>query len=755
MMDDPTLLVEHVYELFITKYMCLMRDGQLDESDQKILEYLGKNVDDVEIFFYLHAESRVLLNGKPLHNKYINFYTPQDTTDIYTPSKLYIFINVTQPLNLFQGEQAKDSSEECAMRIFFLHSGKDIVTKKLLLCCSKICHHQAVTDLMMENVNCLDPDVCDVFRLSMNAKTVRLDNCSLPATLLDNLLSQLCLASEVNQIYLTNTKVEDSGYYLAGAFNKWGANSTLKWFGLWNCFMSVHVWCKVLRSLSHCASLELLHLSSNIIGEAGMDLAKSFAMWGPKPNITDLRLADCYISVHAWNEILKNLHKFGKLSILDLSKNMLGKAAYQLVESIKEWRPNAPLTTVNLSNCFISRDVSGLILKHLSTMRSLSFLDLTANDLSGNLSNLNIFREEGMYTLSELYLVSTWLNKEDMYHLSHLMETQKFPSLVNLYLQGNIYSNIEQQLQRLIAVCAIHHQRELVITLDHSCSEDTKLKLHHSCKGSQINLYFDSYKSRNQNRSILQCLQSSQNDSVIDLSGTILGVEVMDIVKYLRSWESEVTLQELILRDCKIAPTVCGDLLDALAMCRHITHLDLSGNILGDNGHHLVKTINFWRPTPTLRELDLTDCALPEKVCRPLLSALGHCVMMTDLWMPGNTLTGCLSSFLSKQNYHLPDLKELFVSYTRLNQKDLNSLTKLVQSGKLPQLEELDIGGNYLCRMESELEEFIDVCVTHHQVGLKVNVWYNFLSASLAEKWTKLCQNTCIELDFGSEENVK
>ena len=779
-MDNPILLVEHVYEVFITKYRLLMRDGQLNQSDQKVLECLGKKVDDVKIFFHLYAESSIPLNGKPLHNKYINLCTPQDASGIYTPSRLYIFINVTQCLDVFQADQVDDSSKECAIRIYFLHNRRDKIVKSLLSSCSKICHNQTVTDLLMEKVTCLDLETCNVFHLSRNAKMVWLDNCSLPTAFLSNLLSQLSVTSEMSRIYLTNTNVGNNGYYLAEAFNKWGTNSRLMWLGLWNCFMPVHVWCEVLRSLSQCFSLKLLHLSSNMLGAAGMDLAKTFGSWRSKPRISDLSLKNCYIPMSAWDKILKYLHKFENLVNLDLSENILGEAATQLAESIREWGQDAPLEYFSLTNCCIPNHVSGLILKHLSVKKSLNFVNLNDNHLTGCLSKFCLGYEEGMCSLKHLCLAGTSLNKEDINHLSSLMEAQKLPALASLHLHENNFSTIKEQLKRLITVCDIHHQRELEITLDDLYSEDTKIELQHFCKASKLSLSFCKQEpitdqqslltgvgltptkdvicikncnfSRKQNSSTLQCLQLCKKLSVLDLTGTILELNAMAIVKAIRSWKPDVTLKELILNDCKIAPSVCSPLLQVLSVCKHLTHLDLSGYTIESHGHHLVTMIETWGSKSLLTVLDLSHCVLPLHVCGPLLTALGHCEMITSLWLPGNTLTGCLSNFLCGQNSKLSYLEEIFVSYTKLNQTDLLHFRQLIYDRKLPQLSELDLGGNHLYRMEDKLEEFIFACVAHHQRELKLNVWFNHLSTSFEFKCQRHCQGTRIILCLEPEQ---
>ena len=193
---------------------------------------------------------------------------------------------------------------------------------------------------------------------------------------------------------------------------------------------------------------------------------------------------------------------------------------------------------------------------------------------------------------------------------------------------------------------------------------------------------------------------------------------------------------------------MCGPILQVLSSHGSITSLDLSGKFLGIYGLHLVNTIRTWGPKSSLQELYFSDCSLPVEVCRPLLSVLGRCRNLVALWLPGNTLTGCLENFLANRDF-LPTLKELFLSYTKLNVKDVLHLGQLIRAEKMPQLTELDLGANGLHTMEEPLGELVQALVSHHQRDLKLNLYFNYLSYRSVRRMTLLCQNTDIELEFG------
>ena len=121
---------------------------------------------------------------------------------------------------------------------------------------------------------------------------------------------------------------------------------------------------------------------------------------------------------------------------------------------------------------------------------------------------------------------------------------------------------------------------------------------------------------------------------------------------------------------------------------------------------------------------------------------------MTELWLPGNTLTGCFVNFLAQPNLTLTCLKELFLSYTKLNAQDLLHLAQLIRAEKMPMLKELDLGANELQRIEDSLEELLQTLLCDHQRELKLNIYFNSLTQKSVQRRNKLCENTDIELKF-------
>ena len=66
----------------------------------------------------------------------------------------------------------------------------------------------------------------------------------------------------------------------------------------------------------------------------------------------------------------------------------------------------------------------------------------------------------------------------------------------------------------------------------------------------------------------------------------------------------------------------------------------------------------------------------------------------------------------------------------------------------MPMLKELDLGANELHRMMDSLDGLLRSLVCHHQVELKLNIYFNSLTQESVQRMSNLCENTDIELKF-------
>ena len=137
---------------------------------------------------------------------------------------------------------------------------------------------------------------------------------------------------------------------------------------------------------------------------------------------------------------------------------------------------------------------------------------------------------------------------------------------------------------------------------------------------------------------ILKTLSTYKQLSHLDLDGNTISAAGRHLAESIKSWGPNPPLCLLWLKDCKMPEHVCGDIAKELSICKQLTHLDLSGNTLGNAGCHLVESIVSWGPDPHLQQLGLKDCKMPEDVCDPILKELSAYKQLTQLDLSGNTL---------------------------------------------------------------------------------------------------------------------
>ena len=97
-----------------------------------------------------------------------------------------------------------------------------------------------------------------------------------------------------------------------------------------------------------------------------------------------------------------------------------------------------------------------------------------------------------------------------------------------------------------------------------------------------------------------------------------------------------------------------------------------------------------------LKKLDVQYTALSKKDLRHLLFIVHNLPELRVLNLSGNTLKGCLARFILDHYQGLPHLEELHMESTKVNKRDLQCISKITQSNKLPKLKILDLSHNIL-----------------------------------------------------------
>ena len=202
LMTDPRPLVDFVYEYQIEENLQWMRTGDHNPSI------------DEGLFKSLCTESTVLLPYHPLHNKHINYYNhvtdndkkrSKDTTPLHIPSKLFVFEDMAENVNIDYREQDTELTE-CAMRITWPHPS---VTVRTLSICHRLSNHQVVSDLYMDGVRCQQLPAVEVPIMSTNAQSLFIYNCILPVGIVRNIFHQLSHCVTLQRLYLCDIDLKE------------------------------------------------------------------------------------------------------------------------------------------------------------------------------------------------------------------------------------------------------------------------------------------------------------------------------------------------------------------------------------------------------------------------------------------------------------------------------------------------------------------------------------------------------------------
>ena len=185
LMKDPTLLVNHVYEVYL-KYVY---DCFSPEDNTEIIRQLhaqGKNI--IDLFYSMYTESRVPLHGFPGYNQDI-YRSDMYKGGIDKASKLYLF-NVVSKDDVPDVKFTK-GSEEAPECILWVKKPEKEVTETLLVTCCKISRHQPVNLLIMSDIYCKDLTHAEVPTMSKRVQSVVFINTDLALNFWQNILHQL------------------------------------------------------------------------------------------------------------------------------------------------------------------------------------------------------------------------------------------------------------------------------------------------------------------------------------------------------------------------------------------------------------------------------------------------------------------------------------------------------------------------------------------------------------------------------------
>ena len=113
-------------------------------------------------------------------------------------------------------------------------------------------------------------------------------------------------------------------------------------------------------------------------------------------------------------------------------------------------------------------------------------------------------------------------------------------------------------------------------------------------------------------------------------------------------------------------------------------------------------------------------CHIPTDLCPEIFRSISHFHHMSYLDVSGNNLSGCLPNFLSYSHSVLPSLQDMFLMNTALTVHDVNHIIHIIETGKLPNLAELNLAMNNLDGMESEIDRLLNVAKAYPKLKLLI-----------------------------------
>ena len=470
LMSDPTPIIHYVCERWI-------------EHGQKPA---GKAAKD--LIGLMYSETGLPVPKDFLHNQWINYYDHRyslinDTTPIYVPSRSYFFENMK--VNISCKIQHRNTEiPECTMSIV---SPYPSLAENLLSICHRICQHQAARNLHIRGVICEDLPEPHVFTVSKNTESIKIISCELSIQTLRHLVQQIngCDALRVLNISRTILIGCISGFLP----EPHPGLPELKELHLTDTALNKDDLQHLLSMAHKLPKLHILNLSHNTLTGC-----LSGFLPDPHPGLPSLELLNldrASLNKEDLYHLLSIAHKLPKLQKLDLSRNTVTRCLSSFLPDPHLGLPE--LETIDLTHTEVNIEDQQHIshITQSNKLPKLRGLNLSETTLTGCLSNFLPDSYPGLPKLESLYLWKSKLSKDDLQHLTHLIQTQKLPALNELHLEDNMLCEMETDVERLIEACVNHHQKELKLGLwFNNLSVAFKEKWKQRSAGTKIELAF-------------------------------------------------------------------------------------------------------------------------------------------------------------------------------------------------------------------------------------------------------------------------
>ena len=398
-MEDPTPLVNHVYEAYVQMARNMIYGYTETETR---LQAQGKDLSSTDLFNILYTESRVPLFGQPHCNQFVCINENHEGEgEIVTPSKLYMFERVSEvdvPVTKFAEQGRSEEAPEC---ILCIHKPDPAAIKDLLSTCCEISKRQPVTHLFIADATCEDLTSEEVPTLSRNVQVVCAINCEWPRSFWKKLLHQMFNCVHLRKLWLESTNLHQLEEDLDELLEHLKSNTGLtnhqvevlltenifseKFMEKWNGSNSGII-CNIQLSESNgdedgLTLDEINWLIEEQAKEINLsrenitaDVVKGLEICEP---VGRLILRDCRISDGTVFEAFLGLTANRFLTALDLSDTKLGHNAIHISSLLA----HGNLKQLLLRHCGISTTALDFILPLLSSCKELTHLDLYGNNL--------------------------------------------------------------------------------------------------------------------------------------------------------------------------------------------------------------------------------------------------------------------------------------------------------------------------------------------------------------------------------------
>ena len=418
---------------------------------------------------------------------------------------------------------------------------------------------------------------------------------------------------------------------------------------------------KYLCSITHLKTLNLKN--SQVSPNMFIMLCKSDHILNLDPPlcVTDTLKIDKHLitdSKMQGKQYLKPLMDACKLECItqmDLSNNTLGSEGLSILVSTLKDIPN--LQTLTLQNCVIEAGKTFTnLMDHLSThSENLKNLDLAHNEIGKSDSiALDRFKRK----LLNLNLQDTKMTINNLKSLIHnIFQHQK--NIKQLNLSGN-----KCDLLSLVQLSRLVRNRKMEVMFP-ECDESDNTHLIELCKGQipQRMVKYDNLSSTKieaiaallSDWTELRNQDAAAEPEIISLTGTQLSIDPIlealanipeyfnglvlsksrfSIEKVFKVVGANKNIQILNLHDCGLSNEKMVKLLTAIKTCETLLMLDLSGNIVGDEGFELLCDTNF---LPVLKQLHLANSGISQGYGNIISKLKNHNDEMNILNLSGNS----------------------------------------------------------------------------------------------------------------------